>query len=84
MSSLCSDPVGPVIGLVIGNVAYLLFTLILSMIIGVSPVDIFSGPFSGAASSLVTGWAAFGGLLAIVDFLVVFGFFSSLTNDGNY
>jgi len=80
MSRGGGDPVGLVIGLITGNVAYLLFTLILSMVIGVAPMDIFSGPFSGAASSLVTGWVAIGGLLGVVDVLAVFGFISSLTS----
>lgn len=74
------DPVGLVIGLLVENVVYLLFTLILSMVIGVAPTDIFSGPFSGAASSLVTGWVAIGGLLGIVDVLAVSGLISSLTS----
>lgn len=80
MSRGGDEPVGLVVGLVVGNVAYLVFTLILSMVIGVSTVDIFSGPFSGAASSLVTGWVAIGGLLGVVDVLTVFGFISSLTS----
>ena len=80
MSKGRDDPVRLIIGLVVGNVAYLLFTLILSLIIGVSPTDIFSGPFSGAASSLVTGWVAIGGLLGTIDVLTVLGFVSSITS----
>ena len=74
------SPVGLVVGLVVGNIAYLLFTLILSMIIGVAPTDIFSGPSSGAASSLVTGWVVIGGLLGVVDVPTIAGFTSSLTS----
>ncbi|GAA0729000.1 hypothetical protein J2744_002966 [Halorubrum trapanicum] len=80
MSRGGGDPVGLVIGLVVGNFAYLLFTLILSMIIGVAPADIFSGPFSGAANSLVMGWVAIGALLGVIDVLAVVGFISSLTS----
>lgn len=72
------DPTSLVLGLVVGNIAYLLFTVILSMIIGVAPTDIFSGPFSGAANSLVMGWVAIGGLLGVVDVLAVLGFISSV------
>jgi len=71
------DPVGLVLGLVVGNIAYLLFTLILSMILGVAPGDIFSGPFAEGASSLVSAWVAIGGLLGAADVLVVVGFVSS-------
>jgi len=80
MSRSGGDPVGLAIGLIVGNIAYLLFTVILSMIIGVAPTDIFSGPFSGAASSLVTGWVAIGGLLGTIDVLAIVGFISSLTS----
>ena len=80
MSRSGGDSVGLVIGLIVGNVAYLLFTLILSMIIGVSPIDIFSGTFSGPVSSLVTVWVAIGGLLGAVDILAVLGLISSLTS----
>ena len=79
MSTTGSGPLELIIGLVAGNIAYLLSTLILSTIIGVSPTNIFAGPFSGAASSLITVWVAIGGLLAVVDLLVIFGFVSSLT-----
>jgi len=41
-------PIDLVLGLVVGNVAYLLFTIILAMTLGVAPTDVFSGPFSGA------------------------------------
>ncbi|TKX73769.1 hypothetical protein EXE46_12540 [Halorubrum sp. GN11_10-6_MGM] len=80
MSRTGDDLIELVIGLVVGNVAYLLSTLILSMIIGVAPMDIFSGPFSGTANDLVIGWVTIGGLLGIVDLLAVFGFISSLTS----
>lgn len=67
-----------VLGLLIGNIAYLLFTVILSMILGVAPADIFSGPFSGAANSLVSAWVAIDALLGITDVLVLIGFVSSV------
>lgn len=81
MNTSGGDSVKIVIGLTIGNLAYLVFTLILSAIIGVAPVDIFSGPFSGTASSLVTAWVAIGGLLGAADLLTVLGFVSSLTGE---
>lgn len=80
MSGSGGSPVALVIVILAGNVAYLVATIILSTILGVAPTDIFSGPFSAAASSLVTVWATIGGLLGLVDFLAVFGFISSLTN----
>jgi hypothetical protein len=72
MNGCGGDPVELVIRLISENVAYPLFTLIVSMVIGVTPMDVFSGPFSGAARSL--GWD---GLLSVVEILAVFGFISS-------
>lgn len=71
------SPVDLTIGLLVGNVGYLIFTLILSMILGVAPIDIFAGPFSGAANSLVSGWVVVGALLGATDVLAVVGFVSS-------
>lgn len=78
MSRGQATPVNLVLGLIIGNIAYLLFTVILSMIFGVAPADIFSGPFSGAANSLASAWVAIGALLGITDVLVFVGFVSSV------
>jgi|AntDeeMinimDraft_5_1070356.scaffolds.fasta_scaffold01669_1 hypothetical protein len=75
-------PIDLVLGLVVGNVAYLLFTIILAMTLGVAPTDVFSGPFSGAANSLVSAWMAVGGLLGVVDVLAVLGFISSVLRGG--
>lgn len=75
-------PVNTAIALVIGNLAYLIFTVILASIIGVAPSDIFSGAFSEAAHSLVSAWVAVGVLLGVVDLLVVAGFFSSVMGGG--
>lgn len=71
-------PVGLVLSLAIGNIVYLLFTVILSMILGVVPGGIFSGPFAQRANSLVSSWVAIGALLGVADVLVVVGFISSV------
>jgi len=76
MSRGQETPVNLVIGLLVGNIAYLFFTVILSMILGVAPTDVFSGPFAQGANSLVSGWVAIGALLGVADVLVVFGFVS--------
>jgi hypothetical protein len=73
-----TSPVNLTIGLLAGNFVYLMSTLVLSMILGVAPVDLFSGPFSGAANSLVSGWVAIGALLGVTDVLAVVGFVSSV------
>ncbi|MCU4971858.1 hypothetical protein OB955_03785 [Halobacteria archaeon AArc-m2/3/4] len=78
MSRGQTTPVGLVIGLFVGNLAYLLFTVILSMVLGIAPTDVFSGPFAEGANSLVSGWVAIGGLLGVTDVLVVVGFVSSV------
>lgn len=78
MSRGQASPVNLTIGLVVGNLAYLLFTVILSMILGVAPTDIFTGPFSEAANSLVSTWVAIGALLGVTDVLAVLGFVSSV------
>ena len=70
------------IGLLVGNFAYLIFTLILSMILGVGPTDMFAGPFSGTANSLVSSWVVAGALLGVADVLAVVGFVSSVLGDG--
>lgn len=73
-----ATPVNLVIALLVGNVAYLLFTVILSMIFGVAPTDVFSGPFAEGANSLVSGWVTVGALLGVTDVLVIVGFVSSV------
>lgn len=73
-----TTPVGLVLGLLVGNVVYLLFTVVLSMILGVTPAGMLSGTFAGAIDSLVSGWVAIGALLGVADVLVVVGFISSL------
>jgi hypothetical protein len=70
------------ISLVVGNVLYLLFTVVLSMILGVSPTEIFSGPMAGAVNSLVSAWKAAGVLLGVADLVVIFGFVSSVLDTG--
>jgi len=73
-----TTPVSLVLGLLAGNVMYLLFTVILSMILGVTPTGMLSGPFSGSIESLVSGWKAVGALLGVTDVLVVVGCISSV------
>jgi hypothetical protein len=77
-----NSPVTLIISLVAGNVLYLIFTVVLSMILGVAPTDIFSGPMAGAANSLVSAWKAAGVLLGVADLVVVFGFVSSVLDSG--
>jgi hypothetical protein len=57
---------------------YLLFTVILSMILGVTPAGMLSGPFLGSIDSLVSGWKAVGVLLGVTDVLIVVGFVTSV------
>lgn len=78
MSHSTGTSVNLVITLLAGNIAYLLITLVIGSIIGVSPTDIFSGPFSATAHSLVSTWRVIGYLLVIVDILVVLGFISAV------
>jgi len=66
------------VALLVGNLVYLLSIVIISMIIGVSPDAFFSGPFSGAANSLVSAWVTLGALLGVVDVLAVLSFVSSV------
>lgn len=82
MSRGQASPVNLTIGLLLGNVVYLLFTLILSMILGVAPTDIFTGHFSEAANSLVSVWVAVGALLGVTDVLAVVGFVTSVLGSG--
>jgi len=75
------SPVDLTMGLLSGNLVYLIVTLTISMILGVSPADIFTGSMAGAANSLVSGWVAVGALLGVVDVLAVVGFVTSVFDD---
>lgn len=78
MSRGQASPVNLTIGLLVGSIAYLLCSLILSIILGIAPTDIFTGPFAEAANSLVSGWMVIGALLGVTDVLAVVGFVSSV------
>lgn len=72
------DPIGLAIGLLVGNLVWLLGTLILSTVYGISALELLSGPFSGAAMTLLSAWVIIGGILGVADVLAVLAFISSL------
>lgn len=73
-----NGPVALVIGLLTANIVYLVVTVVLSYVLSVPVFDLFSGPFSGAATSLVTAWVAIGAILGVTDVLSILGFFGSV------
>lgn len=75
-------PANLIIGLLVANLTYLLFTVVLAMILNVSPGDIFTGPFSESANSLVSAWVTVGALLGVTDVLAVLSFVSSVLSGG--
>lgn len=77
---MSEGPVEAVIGIVIGNVAYLLGMLILGSVYSVTIGSLASNAFAGTADGIVTAWITIGALLAVADVLVVVGFFASLLN----
>lgn len=78
MMSARGNPVGLIIGLFAANIVYLLVTLVLSYLLGIPTIDLFSGPFSEAANSLVSAWVAVGAILGVVDVMSILGFIGSV------
>ena len=68
-----------VVGLLVGNLAYLLGTIVLASFYDVTAAQLFLGPFFQTASSLVSAWVTIGTMLGVVDVLTVVGFVSTVT-----
>lgn len=73
------DAAGLVVGLFVANLAYLLGTFIIFVLLDVTTTQLFTGPFAGTASDLVSTWIVVGVLLGVVDVLAVIGFISTVT-----
>jgi hypothetical protein len=67
-----------ILGLLVTNVAYLLFTMILASIFDVSSIDILTGPMAGAGNSLLSAWVTIGALLGAADVLAIVAFISNI------
>lgn len=66
---------GAVTGLVVGNLTYLIVTVVLVSVYNITIPMTAAGPFADTASDLVTTWWAIGGLLGVVDVLTVVSIF---------
>ena len=66
-----------VLMLLAGNLTYLIATIGLATILDLSVIDVFSGPLSEGANSLITAWKGVGALLGLVDIVTFVGFISS-------
>ncbi|SDJ86638.1 hypothetical protein SAMN05216226_110154 [Halovenus aranensis] len=82
MSHGSNTPVYLVVGLLVGNIAYLLSLVIMSELIGVAPAEVFTGPFGEATRSIISAWRGVGILLGAVDVLAVLAAISRLAGGG--
>ncbi|MFD1512455.1 hypothetical protein [Halomarina rubra] len=64
---------GVVMGIFIGNLVYVLFTVVLLTLFSAGP----SEAGSSFASDFIDNWMAFGGMLFAIDVLSVLGFVSN-------
>lgn len=75
-------PVELVIGLLVGNILYILFTVVIVTIYDVSITQMASDTLAGTASQIISTWILIGGLLAVADLLAVLGFIGQLAGGG--
>jgi hypothetical protein len=64
-----------------GNVAYVLITMVLLTFLGVLPASVFLPPYGDVTGGLVRTWLLIGGLLVVVDLLLILGLVSSVVDD---
>ena len=72
-------PLNIALGVFAGNVVYLIFIFILTILFSATPVEIFTGSFSGIIDTLVSVLIAIGGLLVVADLVIVGRFISSIS-----
>lgn len=75
-------PVELVIGLLVGNVAYILFTVVIGAIYDVSVMQMATDTLAGTASQIISAWITVGVLLGLLDIIVIVGFIGQLASGG--
>lgn len=75
---MSEGPVNAAIGIITGNLVYVLGTLILTFVYNVTVGDMVTGAFAGTTTGILQAWAMIGGLLVIGDVFVVVGAIFSL------
>ena len=74
-------PLNIALGVFAGNIAYLFLIFMFYIIFGIAPTELFTGDFSGLFDRFINILRAIGGVLAVVDLIVVGWFILSLSDD---